>query len=77
MIVFYLEADVKVRPIYECHGCRSTRPGDTVFLRTVAANSTMMLKKLIDDAPTPPSNMPVGWASFGRGVYKCEICKEK
>lgn len=70
-----LEVTIKYRPIYTCSQCGSIAAGDIRTVRSVVytMNATKPILK-----ETPPSWIPVGWASYysPKGHdFRCPDCQ--
>lgn len=62
---------IKVKPVYKCSGCGKERLGSGSFTRPV--ESIDDIERVVKLAPT--GLMPIGWASYGYPVIKCEGCQ--
>lgn len=55
--------------VYCCSSCGFKGRGDWYSVEIAGCLPT------INELPTPPASyMPVGWASYSGGVYKCPEC---
>lgn len=72
----HIKARVQYRALYECFLCGHTAPGWTAIIE-VSAKHPFEIKDHLESLELEPKNMPVGWASFGKDVYRCPACSGK
>lgn len=68
-------ADVKYSTVYKCSFCGLSKMGTEVSTH-IATVTPEDLADCLRNHPQHPQDMPVGWAHFGNGIYKCERCIE-
>lgn len=66
-LVEVVNVDLRYRPYYRCRGCGVVQVG------SIATWSDAYLPA-VEELPALPHNMPMGWASYGVGFYRCPKC---
>lgn len=65
-------AQLKFIPVYKCASCGKEKAGGTERLEVGFSSFTELT--MLDRAYPSVHHMPVGWASYGPGKWKCEEC---
>ncbi len=68
-----VRATVKILPIYTCEHCGARQTGDTLTIET-GEISAACFSSLIARQQLPAHAIPVHWAAYGQGHYRCQAC---
>lgn len=60
--------------VYKCIECRTQAPGDRKITVEEESGRIPTESELVNHIT--PAEMPVGWSSYGRSVYKCPTCSD-
>lgn len=70
-----VKLEVCFRPMYECSICHVEGLGDPTRYESNALQTELHIKDIFHPADHCIVHaMPVGWAHYGDGVYKCPDC---
>lgn len=65
-----LVVEYRWRHVFTCRKCGARALGDTLS----GTFSTLDEADMVSQWSPPPRAMPVGWASYGRGIVDCPKC---
>lgn len=68
-----MRAELAFKAEYQCSECPETVSGDTQVLQ---GRSVQEMLFELEAKPASPYCMPLGWASYGQGVFKCPECQK-
>ncbi len=71
--MIFHSAQVVLIPLFTCNTCGVEGVGDRTL--RVEAHSKEDVLTLASRHRANPHAMPVGWASYGNDIFRCEGCK--